>query len=36
MNYITRLFVMQYGVPPVGKQVFTRIQRMNDNDGSIV
>jgi len=33
---ITRLYVAKYGVPPVGKKVFIRIQQMNDYVGSIV
>jgi hypothetical protein len=33
---ITRRYVAKYGVPPVGKKVFIRIQQMNDYVGSIV
>jgi hypothetical protein len=32
----TKLYVAKYGVPPVGKKVFIRIERMNDYLGSIV
>jgi hypothetical protein len=33
---ITRQYVTKYGVPPVGKRIFLRIQQMNDYVGSIV
>ena len=33
---ITRRYVAKYGVPPVGKKVFIRIQQMNDYVGNIV
>jgi hypothetical protein len=33
---ITRRYVAKYGVPPVGKKVFIRIQQMNDYVGSVV
>ena len=33
---ITRQYVANYGVPPVGKKIFLRIQQMNDSMGSIV
>ena len=33
---ITRRYVAKYGVPPVGKKVFIRLQQMNDYVGSIV
>lgn len=36
MSDITREFTAKYGVPPVGKKVFIRIQQMNDYVGSIV
>jgi hypothetical protein len=36
MSDITRLYVAKYGVPPVGKKIFLRIQQMNDYMGSIV
>ncbi|MGO8930094.1 MAG: hypothetical protein ACLQU3_24765 [Limisphaerales bacterium] len=36
MSDITRPYVAKYGVPPVGKKVFIRIQQMNDYVGSIV
>ena len=36
MSDFTREFTAKYGVPPVGKKVFIRIQQMNDYVGSIV
>jgi hypothetical protein len=33
---ITRHYVAKYGVPPIGKKVFIRIQQMNDYVGGIV
>jgi hypothetical protein len=33
---ITRLYVAKFGVPPVGKKVFIRLQQMNDYLGSVV
>ena len=36
MSDITRQYVAKYGVPPVGKKIFLRIQQMNDYVGSIV
>ena len=36
MSDITRLYVAKYGVPPVGKKVFIRIQQLNDYVGNIV
>jgi hypothetical protein len=33
---ITRLYVAKYGVPPVGKKVFIRIQQLNDYVGNFV
>ena len=32
---ITKLYVAKFGVPPVGKKVFIRIQQMNDYSGSV-
>ena len=36
MSDITPLYVAKYGIPPVGKKVFIRIQQMNDYVSSIV
>jgi len=36
MSDITRQYVTKYGVPPVGKKIFLRIQQMNDYVGSVV
>ena len=36
MSDITRQYVAKYGLPPVGKKIFLRIQQMNDYVGSIV
>ena len=36
MSDITRQYVTKYGVPPVGKKIFLRLQQMNDYVGSIV
>jgi hypothetical protein len=36
MSDITRQYVAKYGMPPVGKKIFLRIQQMNDYVGSIV
>jgi hypothetical protein len=36
MSDITRQYVAKYGVPPVGKKIFLRLQQMNDYMGSIV
>ncbi len=36
MSDITRLYVAKYGVPPVGKKIFIRIQQMNDYLGNLV
>ena len=33
---ITRLSVAKYGLPPVGKKIFIRVQQMNDYLGSVV
>ena len=33
---ITRLYAAKYGVPPVGKKVFIRLQQMKDYLGSLV
>ncbi len=32
---ITRLYVAKYGVPPVGKKIFVRIQQMRDYMGKL-
>ena len=36
MSDITRLYFAKYGVPPVGKKVFIRIQQLNDYVGNFV
>ena len=36
MSDITRQYVTKYGVPPVGKKIFLRIQQMNDYVGNVV
>ena len=35
MSDITRQYVTKYGVPPVGKKIFIRVQQMNDYSGSV-
>jgi len=35
LSDITRLYVAKFGVPPVGKKVFIRIQQMKDYWGSV-
>ena len=32
---ITRLYVAKFGVPPVGKKIFVRVQQMNDYSGRL-
>ena len=32
---ITRLYVAKFGVPPVGKKIFIRVQQMNDYSGGV-
>ena len=32
---ITRPYVAKFGVPPVGKKIFIRVQQMNDYSGSV-
>jgi hypothetical protein len=32
---ITKQYVAKFGVPPVGKKIFIRIQQMNDYSGSV-
>jgi hypothetical protein len=36
MSDITRPYVAKYGVPPVGKKVFVRIQQMRDYTGGLL
>jgi hypothetical protein len=36
MSDITRLYVAKFGVPPVGKKVFIRVQQMNDYSGRLL
>ena len=33
---ITRLYVAKFGVPPVGKKIFIRVQQMNDYSGRLL
>ena len=33
---ITKLYVEKYGVPPVGKKIFVRVQQMRDTLGKLV
>jgi hypothetical protein len=33
MSDITRAYVLKYGIPPVGKKIFVRIQQMKDLTG---
>jgi hypothetical protein len=35
MSDITRLYVAKFGVPPVGKKIFIRVQQMNDYSGRV-
>ena len=32
---ITKQYVAKFGVPPVGKKIFIRVQQMNDNSGRL-
>ncbi len=36
LSDITKLYVAKYGVPPVGKKVFIRLQQMSDYTGSLI
>ena len=36
LSDITKLYVAKFGVPPVGKKVFIRLQQMSDYTGSLV
>ena len=36
MSDITKPYVAKFGVPPVGKKVFIRVQQMNDYLGRVL
>ena len=36
MSDITKLYVAKFGIPPVGKKVFIRLQQMNDYLGRLI